>query len=254
MALCWACFIPKVDNSVYFNQRRRDDIALEGSSGDDIAQTPRNRTKGALNLIWIHFKTSYQNKTVVLWSFYYAIALCFFIQIGAYIQVLWIEVNYTEESIYNGYVEALATLLGVGATLVAGKVHMNFLKKQNRTLLVLIFMSSLQGTLIVLAATSRSLWPCYIFYICFGVSYAFGITICATEIAKNLAADTFGLVFGFNTLVALTVQTIVTLSVVSSGFKLSPSGQYQVYGYFYIALAASYIVVLIKDNFSQFFR
>lgn len=200
----------------------------------------------------MHFKTSYQNKTVVLWSFYYAIALCFYIQIAAYIQVLWVEINQTEESIYNGYVDALATLLGVGATLVAGKIHMSFLKKQNRTLLVLIFMSSLQGTLIVLAATSQSLLPCYIFYICFGISYAFGITICATEIARNLAEDTFGLVFGFNTLVALTVQTIVTLSVVSSGFKLPISGQYQVYGYFYVALAVCYVIVLVKDNFKIF--
>lgn len=200
----------------------------------------------------MHFKTSYRNKTVVLWSFYYAIALCFYIQIAAYIQVLWVEVNHTEESIYNGYVEALATLLGVGATLAAGKIHMSFLKKQNRTLLVLIFMSSLQGALIVLAAKSQSLLPCYIFYICFGIAYAFGITICATEIARNLAEDTFGLVFGFNTLVALAVQTIVTLSVVSSGFKLSPSGQYQVYGYFYIALAVVYLVILVKDNFKIF--
>lgn len=227
---------------------------MEGSNDDEIEPTSKNRTKGALNLIWKHFKTSYQNKTVVLWSAYYAIALCFYIQIAAYIQVLWIEVNYTEESIYNGYVDALATLLGVGATLVAGKMHTSFLKKQNRTVLVLIFMSTLQGTLIVLAATSQSLWSCYVFYICFCVAYAFGITICATEIARNLAGDTFGLVFGFNTLVALTIQTIVTLSVVSSGFKLSPSGQYQVYGYFYIALGASYIVVLIKDNFKKFLR
>lgn len=200
----------------------------------------------------MHFKTSYRNKTVVLWSFYYAIALCFYIQIAAYIQVLWVEVNHTEESIYNGYVEGLATLLGVGATLAAGKIHMSFLKKKNRTLLVLIFMSSLQGALIVLAAKSQSLLPCYIFYICFGIAYAFGITICATEIARNLAEDTFGLVFGFNTLVALAVQTIVTLSVVSSGFKLSPSGQYQVYGYFYIALAVVYLVILVKDNFKIF--
>lgn len=234
---------------MYFNQRKRDDNALEGEGGE-----PKNRTKSALNLIWMHFKTSYQNKTVVLWSFYYAIALCFYIQIAAYIQVLWVEVNHTEESIYNGYVDALATLLGVGATLMAGKIHMSFLKKQNRTLLVLIFMSSLQGALIVLTATSQSLLPCYIFYICFSIAYAFGITICATEIARNLAEDTFGLVFGFNTLIALTVQTIVTLSVVSSGFKLSPSGQYQVYGYFYVALGIAYLIVLVKENFKIFFK
>lgn len=180
----------------------------------------------------------------MLWSFYYAIALCFYIQITAYIQVLWISIDDTQEVIYNGAVDAILTLFGAGVSLLAGKIHMNFLKNQNSTLLVLIAMSTLQGLFVVLAATSHSLISCYIFYIFYGVAYAFGITICATEIAKNLEDDTFGLVFGFNTLIALIVQTTITLTVVSSGFKLSPSGQYQVYGYSYIALGCIYLLKL----------
>lgn len=184
----------------------------------------------------------------MLWSFYYAIALCFYIQITAYIQVLWISIDDTQEVIYNGAVDAILTLLGAGVSLLAGKIHMSFLKKQNQTLLVLILMSSLQGVFVIFAATSNTLMSCYIFYICYGVAYAFGITICATEIARNLSEDTFGLIFGFNTLIALTVQTIITLSVVSSGFLLSPRGQYQVYGYFYVSLGVVYLFNLVFDN------
>lgn len=169
-------------------------------------------------------------------------------QIISYIQVLWIAIEDThQEVIYNGAVEAVLTALGACFTLLAGKVHMNFLKNQNQTLLALIVMSSFQGLFVVLAATSQSLISCYIYYICFGISYAFAITICATEIANNLAVDTYGLVFGFNTLVALTVQTIITLSVVSNGFQLSPSGQFQVYGYIYIALGGAYLVNLVVE-------
>lgn len=243
MALVWAFFIPSVETSVYFNRDANDGKLPETFT--------KNRITDAFYLIWIHFKTSYKHKTVVLWSFYYAITLCFYVQITSYIQVLWISIDDTQEVIYNGAVDAILTLLGAGVSLLAGKIHMNFLRKQNRTLLVLILMSSLQGIFVLMAATSNTLMSCYIFYICFGVAYAFGITICATEIATNLAEDTFGLIFGFNTLIALVVQTTITLSVVSSGFKLSPMGQYQVYGYFYIALATVYLFHLAFDIFKS---
>lgn len=184
---------------------------------------------------------------IILWSFYYAIALCFYIQITAYIQVLWIHIDDTQKVIYNGAVDAILTLLGAGVSILAGKIQINFLKSKIQTLLVLTIISSVQGAFVILAAQSQTLLSCYIFYISYGVAYAFGITICATEIAKNLVDDTFGLVFGFNTLIALVVQTSVTLSVVSSGFKLSPSGQYHVYGYGYVILGVIYLLTLSYD-------
>ncbi|XP_037039633.1 thiamine transporter 1-like [Bradysia coprophila] len=238
LAFVWAFFIPRVETSTYFNR----------NTGGKWSETfRRSQILEAFNLIWNHFRTSYANKVVVLWSIYYAVVLCFNIQITAYIQILWMSIDDSQEVIYNGAVDAILTLLGACFAILAGKIHINFLKKSMHSLLVLILMSSVQGVFVVLAANSQTLLACYIFYICFGASYAFGITICATEIAKNLAEDTFGLVFGFNTLIALTLQTAVTLSVVSYGFQLSPSGQYQVYGYAYVVLAAVYLVTLFVD-------
>lgn len=225
---------------MYFNRDMSDGKVTEIVSHN-------GRISNAFHLIWIHFKTSYQNKTVILWSIYYAIALCFYVQITVYIQVLWIAIDDTQETIYNGAVDAILTFFGAVVSLMAGKIHLNFLRKQNRTLIVLIIMSSLQGIFILAAAKSQTLMSCYIFYICYGVAYAFFITICATEIARNVSDDAFGLVFGFNTLIALIIQTVVTLSVVSNGFLLSPSGQYQVYGYFYIALGVLYCFNLVFD-------
>lgn len=236
MALCWAFFIPPVERSLYFNRDANDGKLPETFT--------HNRITDAFYLIWYHFTSSYKCRAVVLWSFYYAIALCFYIQIVAYIQVLYISIDDSQEVIYNGAVDAILTLLGAVVSLLAGKIHLNFLRKQNSMLLVLIIMSTLQGIFVVLAATSHTLMSCYVFYICYGVSYAFCITICAFEIAKNLADDTFGLVFGFNTLIALIVQTLITLTVVSNGFKLSPTGQFQVYGYFYIFLGVIYLLIL----------
>lgn len=235
MALCWALFIPRVTTSVYFNR--------DANNGSVPETFTHNRVTDAFHLIWLHFTSSFKSQTVLLWSLYYALSVCIFIQITIYIQVLWIAIDDSQERIYNGAVDAVLTLLGAAMSLFAGRIHMDFFKKQNRTLYVLIVMSTLQGVFVILAATSQSLIPCYIFYICYGVTYAFGITICATEIATCLADDTYGLVFGFNTLIALIIQTIITLTVVSSGFKLSPSGQYQVYGYLYIALGLAYLAL-----------
>lgn len=238
MAFIWAFLIPHVQTSLYFNRN---------ANGENRADSYRGQMFDAFYLIWYHFKSSYTNKMVVLWSFYYAIALCFYIQITAYIQVLWIYIDDTQTVIYNGAVDAILTLFGAAVSILAGKIQINFLQSKSHTLLVLIVISCVQGAFVILAAQSRTLLLCYIFYISFGVSYAFGITICATEIAKNLVDDTFGLVFGFNTLVALVVQTCVTLSVVSSGFKLSPRGQYLVYGYGYVVLAVIYLLTLSLD-------
>lgn len=220
---------------MYFNRDSVDKSLLQ------------NRTYDAFRLIWIHFKASYSNKTVVLWSFYYAVSFCFFLQITVNVQVLWISIYDAGDVIYNGYIDAVLTFFAATMTLLAGKIPLNLLKRRNLTMLMLIIMSTLQGIFIVLAATRASLMPCYIFYVCYGISYAFSITICASEIAKLLSDDAYGLVFGFNTLIALALRTIVVLSVVSNGFKLTPSGQFQTFGYFCITLGGSYLAYLLFD-------
>lgn len=88
-------------------------------------------------------------------------------------------------------------------------------------------------------------------FILFGIAYSLSITITATKIAENLNDDSYGLVFGFNTFIALITQTILTLSVVSNGFKLNIEGQYIVYGCIYLALGGLYAIKLIIDLFKS---
>jgi solute carrier family 19 (thiamine transporter), member 2/3 len=65
--------------------------------------------------------------------------------------------------------------------------------------------------------------------------------------------DSFGLVFGINTLMALILQTILTLLVVSeNGFRLDAIGQFSAYGYYYIGIGVIYFVALLVDYFSEF--
>lgn len=58
--------------------------------------------------------------------------------------------------------------------------------------------------------------------------------------------DSFGLVFGINTLVAVLLQTTLTLTVVSEGgLSLTVFQQYTVYAVYFFVLSAIYLVAFI---------
>jgi len=60
-------------------------------------------------------------------------------------------------------------------------------------------------------------------------------------VAKHLVEDSFGLIFGINTLFALIFQSILTFVVISeSGFSLDPRGQFIVFGFYFIMLSIIY--------------
>lgn len=231
-AAAWAIFfIPSVKTSVYFH-RKKD------AEGVEV-------TGGAFALIWEHFRSSYTNVTVILWSIYYSISFCMYFQIFAYIQVLWLNIE--DNATWNATVDSLYTALGGVVALTAGKISISWIKTQKSTSLVLIITSVLQGVIIYFAATASSLIQCYIMFILYGGVYSLSITICATKIAENISEDSYGLVFGFNTFIALVIQTCLTLSVVSSGFMLPPPGQYFVYACIYFSLGGAYLIKLLID-------
>lgn len=78
----------------------------------------------------------------------------------------------------------------------------------------------------------------------------------SAEVAKHLVEDSFGLIFGINTLLALTMQTILTFTVVSEGgFGLDIVGQFIVYGCLFIFTGLCYVTVIfydmIRNNFKE---
>lgn len=231
IAAIWSIFfIPSVQTSVYFHRK------INAESSDN-----------AFELIWRHFKTSYTNMTVVVWSVYYTISFCLFFQIFAYIQVLWLDIQ-GSNAFWNGAVDSLYTALAGIITLMTGKIQISYLRENTKTMMVLIVMSMLQGIIVYFAAVSATLIQCYIMFILYGVFYSFSITICATKIAESISEDSYGLVFGINTFLALVVQTFLILTVVSNGFMLSPSGQYIVYACIYFGLGFFYAIKMLIDK------
>lgn len=61
------------------------------------------------------------------------------------------------------------------------------------------------------------------------------------NVAKRLKDDSFAMVFGINTLLALALQSLLTIAVISDGgFALGARDQFLAYSGYYIGLAAIY--------------
>lgn len=147
--------------------------------------------------------------------------------------------------IWNGAVEAAVTLLSAIVSLFADKIHAKILSNRS-SLWILTLMTLLEGLSILLATNTNNLYVSYVGYLLFCCLYAFAITICSAEVAKRLANDTFGLVFGINTFFALVLQSILTFVIVSEKImKLDVISQFLIYAGFYFVFAFLYILNII---------
>lgn len=184
----WALFLPTVRTSVYFHRPKEvattvvksEKLMLavnDDNDDDDDARTRQERFAAAFRILWRQFRTSYTNRTVQLWSVWYAIGMCGYLQVIAYIQVLWTTIDSGPEVIWNGAVEALITLLGASVALLAGYMHADALNNRRRVLWSLVVLSIFEAAAILLAALTPHRNVSYIGYLVFCVLYSFTITV-----------------------------------------------------------------------------
>ncbi|XP_055385322.1 thiamine transporter 1 isoform X2 [Condylostylus longicornis] len=299
MSLFLALMLPAVKTSIYFysdkiiNDNDNNIHNIENSStttvykqnGEnnilpEVIQNKQNEIvkfswKKATKLLWQHAYTAYTNRTVIQWSIWWSLAMCGYLQVASYVQLLWKDIidtnsitninnnnghnnsynivdnnnitiiishNINSTYSYNGAVEAVLTLLGAVGTFIAGIFNSEHYQKWDLWLLALC--SLFEGGFLILAAKTNSIWVAYVMYVLFGVVYFFMITIASATVAKNLAEDSFGLIFGINTLLALAIQSIFTLIVISDkGFSLDCRGQFMSFGIYFIILTILYIII-----------
>ncbi|XP_066143387.1 thiamine transporter 1-like [Euwallacea fornicatus] len=229
-ATFWSFFLPPVKQSIYFHR-------------DPIPQSLRKKSRSAFGLMWNHFKDGYSSKYLIKWSIWWSLATCGFIQVQVYMQPLWADiVNDPNSPIYNGAVESILTILGFLGTLAAGVLKVDW---KTRGELALTCCSLLQGFAMLIASQTDWILVSYICYVVFGTLYHLTITVASSEIAKLIKEDSYGLIFGLNTFIALLFQTVMTLVVVTErvGFALPPRNQYFVYGVFHLILGCIYIII-----------
>lgn len=190
-----------------------------------------------------HFIDSFKNRYVLKWSIWWSLATCGFIQAQTYMQPLWFEIQQDSEYVaYNGATEAVLTLVGFLGALLAGVLQINW---KHIGELVLAVCSIIAGSMLLISSQTEYILVCYICYVVFGGIYYFMITMASSEISQRIQDDSYGLVFGLNTFLALAFQSIMTMVVVTSsiGFGLSPRNQYLVYGLYHLFIAFLFILI-----------
>ena len=200
---------------------------------------PKFSYSRAFKLLWRHFLDSYSNIKIVQWSLWWSLAMAGFLMVQIYVQLLWREIDNDREVLLNAGVEATLTLFGAIAAFLAGFMTSKTFQKFD--LWILAFCSLLEGVFIVISSQTSSIWVAYTMYVLFGVLYSFMITIASAIVAQHLADDSFALIFGINTLIALVFQTILTI-VVISWLELSTRDQFLVYGFYFVGLSLIYLV------------
>lgn len=187
-ATIWAFLLPSVDTSLYFHKSTQhqelpttdDDIDSitfsQSSSIENNSATAAGKYKKAFRLFGSHFKSAYTNYNVLIWSVWYSVAMCGYLQIISYIQVLWTNIEKSHEIIWNGAVEACITLLAAMVSISAGYIHIEKIGEKWK-LFALLLLSIIQGLAIILAATTINIYLSYLGYMVFCILYSFTITV-----------------------------------------------------------------------------
>ncbi|KAH8420806.1 hypothetical protein KR222_005454 [Zaprionus bogoriensis] len=244
LALLWSFALPKVDNSLYFHQQ----IAVENapdSAANAVPTAAKPDKLRPLRLLWTHFHSAYTNPLVLQWSLWYAVGLAGYLQVTTYMQVVWTSFDNVPNVIWNGAVDAALTALAALFALIAGYLPGRFKPRTN--LLSLSALSVLEGGCILLASWTTNIYLSYLGYVLFGALYGFTITVASAELAGCLVTDSFALIFGINTLVALVLQSLLTVVVVSemAGLNLDTFQQFAVYAFYFIVIGALYFLAVI---------
>uniref|UniRef100_A0A182NKA2 Reduced folate carrier n=1 Tax=Anopheles dirus TaxID=7168 RepID=A0A182NKA2_9DIPT len=267
-SLLWSFLLPPVKTSVYFYAR--DDTeklattpasitaepTKEIESGTITTKTavnqpkPRFSASRAVRLLWTHLIAAYRQLPVVQWSLWWALAMAGFIQVQVYVQLLWHEIDQQQGTLFNGGAEALLTLLGAISALAAGYIANRIFEQW--ALWILTICSGLQGGLIFYSGFATNIWVAYVLYILFGTLYLFMVTMASAIVAKYLEEDSFGLIFGINTFVAIGVQALLTLATISErGLMLDPRDQFKVYGGYFLVLSIIYLIAAVVASVAR---
>ncbi|XP_045914033.1 reduced folate transporter isoform X1 [Micropterus dolomieu] len=177
-----------------------------------------------------------------LWSLWWIFNSTGYYLVLFYVHILWNKVYQATENknVYNGGVEAAATLLSAIISFAAGfvKIRWNLWSE-----LVIGVITGLQAGLLLLMGSTDNIWVCYVAYILFRGFYQFLVPIATFQIASSLTKELCALVFGINTFLGTILTTIISLIFSDKrGLGLDVHSQFLVYFIYLTILTVVYFV------------
>ncbi|XP_014296418.1 thiamine transporter 2 [Microplitis demolitor] len=251
VATIWSLFLPSVGQSVYFH--RKEPNELEGSSTQVIIDDKKyinlslyKKVQRAYYLLWKDFVKAFTNLYIIKWSFWWAAASCGYLQVLSYAQPIWQTSIKENETIYNGAVEALYTIIGGVAVYGVGKLKLNWLALGD---VILCVFSIIMAIFLFITSWSYNIILQYAVYIAFGVVYHSLVTVASFEVASRISEDSFGLVFGINVFLGLAFQSLLTY-IVTSGkvLKLDIRTQFVVYAGYFAVLGSIFMLISVLNT------
>lgn len=260
-ATVWACFLPSVGNSktfVHVEDDRSDgfsnsaiqDTGIPKYSSTGKTDTPNIVPSVILFNRFCDFRHSYVDRTVLMWSIWYTIAMAGFTQTNLYVNILYTYIadeSDDEHMLLNGLVNSLATMCAAISTYQIGKVNMNW---NDRGYTFLAFSSLALALLLSLGYYSKNILVVYFMYICFETIVQSIFVIAMSQIAKQLKHDFYTSVLGFNAFLGIVLSTCSSLLVICIGTSLPI--RFLVYSSTFVILGIVYgcvgIIVASKDK------
>ncbi|CAI4232623.1 unnamed protein product [Auanema sp. JU1783] len=252
VCLVWfiALFLPSIKPEIKPNGSSNNLAASENEPNEaDITrgQVERRKLQNGLRVYFINtlrnFSIYKKNKVVLKWSIWWALTSCGIYQVYNYMQTLWLEMQSDPSDVNNGIAEFAHTALGAVLSFVIQYLSINWKRYGEVTLCVSSFL--IAGILAYLSQTSHIVIGYVGYVICTGI-YNMLITAASANIATELTNANYGLVFGWNTFVAVLLQTILTITVADShGFNLPIREQFEVYSGFFACVGVVFLVFVM---------
>ncbi|GCC21004.1 hypothetical protein chiPu_0019507 [Chiloscyllium punctatum] len=176
-----------------------------------------------------------------LWSLWWIFNSTGYYLVVYYVQILWDNIHPSRENrgVYNGGVDAAATLLGAIASFSAGHVKLRWSLWAE---LVIFVITALQAGLLFLMNSTTNIWVCYVGFVLFRSSHQLLVPIAIFQIATSLSKELCALVFGINTFLATILKTIITLIIADKrGLGLHVNNQFYFYIGHFSLLASIYL-------------
>ncbi|KAK9523740.1 hypothetical protein VZT92_017642 [Zoarces viviparus] len=233
-------------------ERTKDSESKSPPNSQDVSMISRSSETGShssglvevLQVLFDDFLKCYRCRSLLAWSLWWALATCGYFQVINYAQALWENIRLSQDNeIYNGYVEALSTLLGALAALLVVYLPVCWSLWGE---LVLCVLSLLMALCVFAMYTVRNIWLCYSAYVLFRAIYMLLITLATYQIAASLNMQRYALVFGVNTFMALLLQTLLTVVVVdSAGLGLDVFTQFLIYGGYFAVISVVFLLAAL---------
>ncbi|VVC41678.1 Reduced folate carrier,Major facilitator superfamily domain [Cinara cedri] len=178
----------------------------------------KNTVEIVLDKLFLDFKTSFANTTVIKRSLWYMVSMGTHFQIINNMNVLYsyiISRPGNNDVLMNGDADALINLCGALGAYLIGRMKLDWTYHGDT---FIAFCTTITGVLMASCYFYNHLISIYLTYVMYSLVCQMAFTINLSEIAKHLKNNCFSIVLGFNLIGALLVSSSLMLFFVQINF------------------------------------